>query len=242
MRGRRSWRVRDDSVCQISRRWVAAGNPVLALSKLYAITDVRLSGLSHARQVALLTQGGAKLIQLREKRLAPLEFFEQAKDAIQIARQRGAKLIINDRVDIAMALGADGVHLGQDDLPPHEARRLMGAQVIIGFSTHTLKQAKEATALPIDYLAIGPIFPTSSKTSHDPVVGLERLQLIRKATQPLPLVAIGGINHDNAVSVLRAGADCVAVINSLLSEPLEIPGQTATFLSKLGKNEATAFE
>jgi len=143
----------------------------MRLPKLYPITDARLTGLSHAEQVARLGAGGATLVQLREKHLSPVEFYREALEALRVARSLGVRLIINDRADIALALHADGVHLGQDDLPPEAARKLLGPTAIIGFSTHNLEQAIAAASLPIDYIAIGPIYSTSSKEKPDPVVG-----------------------------------------------------------------------
>jgi thiamine-phosphate pyrophosphorylase len=207
----------------------------LDLPKLYPITDARLSGLSHAEQVARLSDGGATLVQLREKRLSPKEFYREAEEALSVARARGVRLIINDRVDIALALQADGVHLGQDDLPPEAARRLLGSRAIIGFSTHSPEQAREAARWPIDYLAIGPIFPTSSKDHPDPVVGLDGLRRVRQVIGPVPLVAIGGLNRENALEALDAGADAVAVISLLLTEPSRITHQTRELLNALGR-------
>ncbi|MFL6282273.1 MAG: thiamine phosphate synthase, partial [Pyrinomonadaceae bacterium] len=132
------------------------------LPKLYPITDRRLSGLSHAEQVARLIDGGATFIQLREKHLSPREFYVEAEEALRVARARGVKLIINDRADIALALGADGVHLGQDDMPPEAARSLLGGGAVVGFSTHGVEQAIAAARLPVDYIAVGPIFKTAS--------------------------------------------------------------------------------
>jgi thiamine-phosphate pyrophosphorylase len=192
---------------------------MLTLPRVYAITDVQLSGVPHAEQVELFSQGGASLVQLREKHMPALEFYEQAKAAVVIARQRGAQLIINDRVDVALATGAHGVHLGQDDLPPDAARKLLGRDATVGYSTHNIEQALAAVQFPIDYLAVGPIFETNTKTDTSPVLGLEGLRAIRQAIGPLPLVAIGGITHANARSVIEAGADCVAVISALLSHP-----------------------
>lgn len=193
---------------------------------IYPITDVRLSGLSHAEQTRRLIEGGATLIQLREKHQPPREFYRQAQDALHIARKRGVRIVINDRVDIAQALDADGVHLGQDDLPPEEARRILGGRALIGFSTHNLEQANRGSKLPVDYLAIGPIFATSSKANAHPVVGLEGLRQVRRIVGRLPLVAIGGITHENAPQVLDAGADCLAVISAVLSSPEEIAHHT----------------
>jgi len=186
-------------------------------SRVYPITDTQLSGVSHADQVSLLADGGATFVQLREKNLPALDFYNEAKAALTVARQRGVTLIINDRVDVALALGAPGVHLGQDDLPPDAARKLLGDNAIIGYSTHTVSQAISAACLPVDYIAIGPIFQTSSKANPDPVVGLDGLRAVRKAIGDVRLVAIGGISQENAASVIDGGADSVAVISALLS-------------------------
>jgi thiamine-phosphate pyrophosphorylase len=205
------------------------------LPKLYPVTDRRLSGLSHAEQVARLIEGGAAFIQLREKHLSPREFYSEAGEALKVARARGAKLIINDRADIALALGADGVHLGQDDVPPEAARALLGERAVIGFSTHSVEQAIAAARLPVDYIAVGPVFATKSKENPDPVVGLEGLRRVREAVGSIPLVAIGGVTRENAPSVLAAGADSVAVISALLSpqNPPEITRLTRDFLARL---------
>ena len=196
---------------------------LVRIPPLYPLTDTELSGLSHAEQVRRLTAGGATFIQLREKRMSARTFYEAAKQALEIGRELGAKILINDRVDICLALEADGVHLGQEDIHPVEARRLLGERALIGYSTHNLKQALEAIAFPIDYLAIGPIFSTTSKNRPDPIVGIEGLQRIKAATGDIPLVAIGGISPSLAPSVLHAGADCVAMISALL-----VPSDTLT--------------
>ncbi len=204
----------------------------LALPKLYPITDARLSGLSHAEQVERLIAGGATLIQLREKHAGPGEFYSDALEALRIARAKGARIIINDRADIALALNADGVHLGQDDLPPEAARALLGQRAIIGYSTHNVEQAAAAAvSLPIDYLAIGPIFPTSTKENPDPVVGLEGLRRVRRAIGAMPLVAIGGITHGSAPDVIAAGADSVAVVVALLADSTRIEEHTRKLLA-----------
>lgn len=200
----------------------------MMLPKLYPITDVYLSNLSHAEQVERLATGGASIIQLREKKAAPREFYEAALAALQVARRLNVKLIINDRVDIALAIGADGVHLGQDDLPPEQARKILGERCIIGYSTHDLKQALAADSMPIDYIAIGPIFQTSTKENPDPVVGLNLIaQLKSQITKPL--VAIGGITLENAKAVFAAGADSVAVISELYATG-EISARVRAFL------------
>jgi thiamine-phosphate pyrophosphorylase len=202
-------------------------------TRVYPLTDARLSGLSLPEQVVKLSDGGANLIQLREKDLTPREFFKQAREASRIARERGVQIVINDRVDIALALEADGVHLGQEDFPPQAARRLLGDETIIGFSTHNVEQARRATQLPINYLAIGPIFATSSKRDSEPEIGLAGLREVRDAIGDFPLVAIGGINHDNVLDVLESGADAVAVIGALLARPDEITHQTKRLLAQI---------
>ena len=201
----------------------------MQLPRVYPLTDVQLTGLSHAEQVEQLKRGGATLIQLREKHMPAREFYEQAK----IAFRAGVQLIINDRVDVAVAVGAHGVHLGQDDIPPDAARRLLGPNAIIGYSTHNVEQAIAATKLPIDYLAIGPIFATSTKTDTAPVLGLEGLRAVREATGAFPLVAIGGITHANAREVIQAGADSVAVISAVLSDSGRIPNAVSSLLQDL---------
>lgn len=206
----------------------------LTLPKLYPITDAQLSGLVHAEQVARLAAGGATLVQLREKHAGPREFYRAAEAAVRVARERGVRVMINDRADIALALEADGVHLGQDDLPPEAARRLLGDRAVIGYSTHNLAQAQVAAAMPIDYLAIGPIYATATKANPDPVVGLDGLRRVREQLDPrLLLVAIGGITMENARHVLDAGADAVAVVGALVSVSDEIERRTAEFFSRL---------
>jgi len=203
------------------------------LPKLYAITDTRISGLSHAEQVLRLSEGGAKFIQLREKHKSPRQFYDEAKDALEIRRKRDVKIIINDRVDIALALRADGVHLGQDDMPPEAARKILGDIPIIGFSTHNIEQAIAAVKLPIDYIAIGPIFTTNTKENPDPVVGLKGLRRAREAIGDFPLIAIGGISKEDTEEVFANGANCVAVISALLDEPDEIAERVRSFEYRL---------
>ncbi|HEX8353453.1 MAG TPA: thiamine phosphate synthase [Pyrinomonadaceae bacterium] len=205
------------------------------IPRLYPITDRGLSGLSHAEQVARLCEGGARLVQLREKHLPAREFYREASEALRVARSFGAKLIINDRADVALAVGADGVHLGQDDMPPEAARALLGAVAVVGFSTHGVGQAAAAAALPVSYIAVGPVFATSSKQNPDPVVGLEVVRRVREAVGRVPLVAIGGVTAESARAVLDAGADSVAVIGALLSPggPAEITRRTRDFLARL---------
>ena len=203
------------------------------LPRVYALTDVQLSGFSHAEQVELLRLGGVSLVQLREKLMPALEFYQEAKAAVAVVEWSDVHLIINDRVDIALAVGAHGVHLGQGDLPPDAARNVLGPTAIVGYSTHNVDQALEAVKLPIDYLAIGPIFPTTSKTDTSPVLGLDGLRAVRRAIGEFPLVAIGGITHANAREAIDAGADSVAVISAILSDPNRIPERTRSLIQAL---------
>jgi len=201
------------------------------LPKIYPITDARIAKLTHAEQVQKLIEGGAEIIQLRDKYASPKDFYNYAKDALEIARKQSVKIIINDRVDIALALAADGVHLGQDDLPPEQARKILGERTIIGFSTHNLRQAVRATKLPIDYLAIGPVYVTRTKENPEKIVGIETVRKVREAIGDFPLVAIGGITSENFRAVLEAGADSVAVVGDLLSNADKINSKMQTFLS-----------
>ncbi|HMU34258.1 MAG TPA: thiamine phosphate synthase [Pyrinomonadaceae bacterium] len=194
----------------------------LNLPKIYPITDAEISGLSHTEQVRRLIAGGATLIQLREKQKAAGDWFPDALEAAKLCREAGVLCIVNDRVDIAIAVGADGVHLGQDDMPVAAARRLLGQDKIIGLSTHFIGQLEAALREPVDYLAIGPIFDTSTKSDPDPAIGIEMLSKAAKTSGMMPLVAIGGIKADNLASIISAGAASAAIIGALLSDPAKI--------------------
>jgi thiamine-phosphate pyrophosphorylase len=194
----------------------------ISLPRIYPITDTAGSGLSHAEQVKRLIDGGATLIQLRDKHAAPRDFLRDAEAALAIARPNNVRIIINDRADIAMVVAADGVHLGQTDMPVDAARALLGPQAVIGFSTHNFAQAELAATLPVDYVAYGPIFDTITKRDHEPVVGLSRLREMKALLGKTPLVGIGGITEANFTITLEAGADSVAVISTLLKDPNKI--------------------
>jgi len=194
----------------------------LLLPKIYPITDTAISSLTHTEQVAQLLSGGATFMQLREKNNSARSFFDDAASAVRLALDAGATIIINDRIDIALALGASGVHLGQTDMPVNAARQLLGRNAIIGYSTHNVDQVREARALPINYLAFGPIFPTRSKQNPDPVAGLDHLRAAKMLAEELPVVAIGGIDLLNLTEVFAAGADSAAIISGILSPPQNI--------------------
>lgn len=204
----------------------------LQLPKVYPITDTRIAGIPVEEQVCRLIAGGSTFIQVREKTASSREFYEAAVSAVRIAHGHGARIIINDRVDIAMLAGADGVHLGQEDLPPAEARKLLGEKAVIGFSTHSIEQIEAAVKMPIDYVAFGPIFPTATKERPDPVVGLELLRAAKRAAGGFPLVAIGGIDNVNFHGVIDAGADSAAMISSILSNPDKIEETVRLLLSE----------
>jgi thiamine-phosphate pyrophosphorylase len=193
-------------------------------SRLYAIIDAAVTARRSPMAVCEeLLAAGVRLIQYRDKRASSRDLFENARQMASMITAAGGVFIVNDRVDVAMAAGADGVHLGQDDLPVDLARRVLTVAAerklrtcLIGCSTHNLDQLRNVDASTADYLAFGPIFATQSKERPDPVVGLDGLRAARQATRK-PLVAIGGITVATAKDVIAAGADAVAVIGALLS-------------------------
>ena len=182
---------------------------------LYAILDPEQIK-ARAAEIVLreLLEGGIKLIQLRAKAMTPVDFLRLACTTRTLTRSYSCRLIVNDRVDIALACEADGVHLGQEDLPLHAARKLMGDR-IIGISTHSTEQAKEAEDGGADYIGFGPMFGTATKATGYSARGLEMLRRVRKAVT-IPIVAIGGITEGNVTEVWQAGADSAAIISDLL--------------------------
>ncbi len=195
------------------------------LPKLYAITDRELSNYTHEEIVGLMIAGGARLIQLRDKEANSREILDAARKSLSMTRAAGAILIINDRVDVALTTGADGVHLGQDDVSVDEARDILGDDKIIGISTHSLDQFRAALETSADYIAVGPVYPTKTKTNPDPIVGLEFVRAARELADR-PLVAIGGITHERAPEVIAAGADSIACISSLYPWPEQLDLQS----------------
>jgi thiamine-phosphate pyrophosphorylase len=191
------------------------------MPRLYAIIDRdRFAGGSEAISLYAreLTAGGVTLVQYRNKSGNAREILGQATELRQVCGGAGVRLIMNDRADLCLAAGFDGVHLGQDDLSPASARRIVGGNRWVGVSTHNPGQVAEADRWPVDYIAIGPVFATGSKAKPDPVIGLEGVRKARQLTAK-PLVAIGGITRENCRAVIEAGADSVAVIADLLAEP-----------------------
>jgi len=199
----------------------------LQLPRLYPIIDVSFFTAQSDPTAALvrfaqeLLHGGATLIQYRNKSANARQMLSHARE-LRRATYNSAKLIMNDRSDLCLAAGFDGVHLGQDDLSPAAARQIFSAarkeQLWIGFSTHNPQQVQEADSFPVDYIAVGPVFATASKVNPDPVIGLEGVRQARRATAR-PLVAIGGITKGNCLEVMAAGADSVAVISDLIESP-----------------------
>ena len=191
----------------------------MTLPSIYPILDtesLERRSLSFTSSAAALLEGGTGILQIRHKGLWSRGFFDAAREVAGMCREAGADLIVNDRADFALLLEA-GLHLGQDDLAPRDARRVTGPDMVIGYSSHNLSQLAAAGGEPVDYVALGPIFSTSSKRNPDPVVGVAELRRLRPLTDK-PLVGIGGITLSNAREVLRAGADSVAVIGGLFPE------------------------
>ncbi|MBW2488712.1 MAG: thiamine phosphate synthase [Deltaproteobacteria bacterium] len=184
---------------------------------LYLVTDRGLArGRSTFEIVSAAVNGGATVVQLREKACSTLEFIQQALSIKALLKTRNIPLIINDRVDVAQAVAADGVHLGQTDMPLETARGILGARMIIGISAESPADAIAAEKGGADYLGVSPIYATPTKTDTAPALGLEGLREIRKAVR-LPLVGIGGLNRDNAAGVIRSGADGVAVVSAIVA-------------------------
>jgi len=188
----------------------------LELPVLYPITDKSLSGRSsHFAILKELIRGGATWIQIRDKSTPTGELYIDLARCVEYAASRGVRIIVDDRCDLALSVRADGVHLGQQDLPPRPARRLLGARSILGYSTHNLRQIRSANLLPVDYVGFGPVFATATKTDPDPNVEISGLRRACALSRK-PVVAIGGINSRNIPSILASGAAGAAVISDLM--------------------------
>lgn len=186
--------------------------------RLYVIVDGQAAGArSLADLAAAALRGGADVIQLRHKTASSRELAALAERVLEVTRAAGRPLIINDRVDVALAVGADGVHLGQEDLPASAARRLLGPGRLVGLSTHSPEQLLAAQREPVDYVGIGPVFATPTKPAY-PSVGTA---LVKEAaaSSRLPFVCIGGIDPDNVAEVVEAGGRCVAVVRAICAAP-----------------------
>jgi len=186
---------------------------------LYLVTDRELSlGRPLEAIVEAAASGGVSLVQLREKSVSTREYVEIARRIQNVLKLRGIPLVINDRVDVALAVGAEGVHLGQEDMPYPEARKVLGRKAIIGLSVENMDQALEAEKLDVDYLGVSPVFLTPTKPDTKAPWGLDGLGRLRQRSRHV-LIAIGGINSSNALQVLEAGADGLAVVSAICSAP-----------------------
>jgi thiamine-phosphate pyrophosphorylase len=200
---------------QATSTW--SGARLQAALRLYLVTDQpSLRGRTLSDVVLAAVRGGVGCVQLREKTLSSRDFLAQALLLMDLLRPFGVPLVINDRIDIALACGAQGVHLGQSDLPVAKARALLPPQVFLGWSVENLAHVAQSAALPVDYLGLSPVFATPTKTDTAQPWGLQGLQAVRAATA-LPLVAIGGIHAGNAAAALAAGAHGLAVVSAICS-------------------------
>ncbi len=190
----------------------------LAFPRLYAIMTAPSGQASGLTCSETLLHAGVRLIQIRAKLSASRSFLELTARMADLCRRHAARLIVNDRPDVALLAGAGGVHVGQDDVPAAVARRICGKDAWVGISTHSLEQVQQADAAPVDYVAVGPVFPTSTKENPEPVVGVDCIRAARRLTAK-PLVAIGGITLARVHVVLQAGADSVAVSGDLFGAP-----------------------
>ncbi len=196
----------------------------LVLPRLYVILDATLLAVSETEYAEKLAAAGVRLLQYRNKRASARELFECAKRLSSLLIPLGVTFVVNDRTDVAAAAEASGVHVGQEDLRAEAARSVIGTGKLLGVSTHNLDQFKDAAATSANYVAVGPVFSTSTKANPDPVVGIELIRRVRPLTDK-PIVAIGGITLARAAEVIQAGADSVAVLSDILLAP--DPGQRA---------------
>jgi thiamine-phosphate pyrophosphorylase len=208
----------------------------LTLPALYPILDtacLHRLGLDTIHTADAFLEAGASILQYRHKTFWSREIFAQAEQVSKLCEQAGATFILNDRADYAAILGA-GLHIGQDDLSPADARRVIGPEAILGFSTHNPEQMRAAASEPVDYVAFGPVFTTTSKERPDPTVGVASLRTVRALTTR-PLVAIGGITRDNAQACFEAGANSVAVISDLLPVSFPVSASKQTLRDRMAE-------
>lgn len=207
-------------------------------SPLHAIVDVDVAaraGWTPLDLARAYLDGGARILQIRAKQLASGPFLDLCDAIVRAASPYRASVIVNDRADLAVLADASGVHVGQDDLAPADARQLVGPDRIVGFSTHTVAQIEAAIREPISYLAIGPVFGTTTKETGYSAIGLDLVATAARLAGSIPVVAIGGITIETAESVLQAGATSVAVIGDLLAQG-NPQGRVAAYLQKLEKH------
>jgi thiamine-phosphate pyrophosphorylase len=196
----------------------------LVLPRLYVILDAALITFPESDCALSLAEAGVRLLQYRNKSAPARRYLDSSRELAETLRPRGVSFFVNDRPDVAALAGATGVHVGQEDLDVEQARRVVGRDRLVGVSTHNLEQFKRAAASSADYIAVGPIYDTSTKANLDPVVGVDLLRRVRRLSDK-PVVAIGGITLEHAASVIEAGADSIAVISGILRA--SDPGQRA---------------
>jgi thiamine-phosphate pyrophosphorylase len=211
----------------------------LVLPRLYVILDATSITSPERDCAASLARAGVRLLQYRNKSASARQYLEFSRELAETLVPRGVSFFVNDRPDVAFLAGASGVHVGQEDLDVEQARRVVGRDKLVGVSTHNLEQFDRAAAGSADYIAVGPLFDTSSKANADPVVGLAFLRRVRGLTEK-PIVAIGGITLERAAATIEAGADSVAVISGILgaSDPIQRARQYITTL-EAAKHAAT---
>ena len=210
------------------------------IGKLHILTDVQLQArYSHTELTRLALEGGADTIQLRQKTGSTREMIEVAQQMKRLCAESGVLFVVNDRVDVALASGADGVHLGQDDFPIPLARKLLGEESIIGGSAGTLEEARKCLSDGADYVGFGPVYPTASKEDAGPASGLGLLRKVVE-TVPLPVIAIGGVDEENTQDVMEAGAHGIAVISAVCCQ--ENPKQATRALSRVIFGESSGGE
>jgi len=199
---------------------------------LYVILDAALLTVPETDCAQELATAGVRLLQYRNKRASARELFETSKKLLLLLSPLGVSLVVNDRPDVAAVAGANGVHVGQEDLGVEEVRRVVGAEKLVGVSTHNLEQFERAAASSVDYIAVGPIFTTGTKSNLDPVVGTQFIREVRPLTDK-PIVAIGGITLQRAPEIIESGADSVAVISDILRAP-EPAARARQYIDLLG--------
>jgi len=193
----------------------------------YLVTDSGLSRAGTASDVERAVGAGCRIVQYRQKRLDTRAMVGEAARLVELCAGR-ALFLVNDRIDVALAVGADGVHIGQDDMPFAIARRLLGPEKIIGLTVHDVAESVEAVRLGADYIGLSPIYETSTKADAGKGCGLETVQAVREAVS-IPIVAIGGLNRANTAGVIRAGADAAVAISAVVRAE-DVAGETAAFI------------
>jgi thiamine-phosphate pyrophosphorylase len=210
----------------------------LVLPRLYVILDSALLNIPVQDCAQELADAGVRLLQYRNKIAPARELLHGSRKLASLLIPLGVSFVVNDRPDVAVMAGASGVHVGQEDLDAEAARELVGHEKLVGISTHNLEQFRAAAATSADYIAVGPVFATSSKSNPDPVIGTEFVRRVRDLSDK-PIVAIGGITLDNAASVISAGADSVAVISDVLRAADRVQ-RAKQYLETLGAANHTA--